>query len=61
MALRLHLLARNNEKSPGYQDNKTYSLGLSGTVTPAGGDAQFKRHVFSQAVRVVNVSARRDQ
>lgn len=61
MTLRLHLLARNNDKSPGYQDNKTYSLGLSGTVTPAGGDAQFKRHVFSQAVRVVNVSARRDQ
>lgn len=59
MAVRLHLLARNNERSVGYQDTKTYSLGLAGT-TAAANDG-FKRRVFSQLIRVVNPSSRRDQ
>lgn len=59
MAVRLHLLARNNERSAGYQDTKTYNLGLAGT-TVATNDA-FKRRVFSQLIRVVNPSSRRDQ
>ena len=59
MALRMHLLARNNDRSAGYTDSKTYNLGLAGT-TVATNDA-FKRHAFSQLVRVVNPSARRDQ
>lgn len=59
VALRIHLLARNNERSAGYTDSKTYTLGLAGT-TAATNDA-FKRHVFSQLIRVVNPSARRDQ
>lgn len=59
MAVRLHLLARNNERSAGHQDTKTYNLGLEGTTT-ATHDA-FKRRVFGQLVRVVNPSARRDQ
>jgi type IV pilus assembly protein PilW len=58
MTLRIHLLARNNERSGGYQDTKTYNLGLDGTTT-ATNDG-FKRRVFSQLVRVVNVSSRRD-
>lgn len=59
MAVRLHLLARNNERSAGYQDTKTYNLGLAGT-TAATNDA-FKRRIFSQLIRVVNPSSRRDQ
>lgn len=59
MAVRVHLLARNNERSQGYVDTKRYDLGLAGTTT-ATGDG-FKRHVFSQVVRVVNLSARREQ
>lgn len=59
MALRIHLLARNNERSGGHLDSKTYSLGLAGT-TVASNDA-FKRHVFSQLIRVVNPSSRREQ
>lgn len=59
MALRVHLLARNNESSSGYQDSKTYNLGLSGT-TVATNDG-FKRRVFSQLIRVVNPSSRRDR
>jgi type IV pilus assembly protein PilW len=59
MALRVHLLARDNESSAGYQDGKTYQLGLAGTST-ATSDS-FKRHVFSQLIRMVNPSSRRDQ
>lgn len=59
MAVRLHLLARNNERSVGYQDTKTYNLGLAG-ATVATNDG-FKRRVFSQLIRVVNPSSRRDQ
>lgn len=59
MAMRIHLLARNNERSVGYKDDKTYSLGLAGS-TLATNDT-FKRHVFSQMIRLVNPSSRRDQ
>lgn len=59
MAVRLHLLARNNERSAGHTDTKTYNLGLEGT-TAATNDG-FKRRVFSQLIRVVNPSSRRDQ
>lgn len=59
MALQLHLLARSNESSAGYLDSKTYNLGLSGTTTAT--NDHFKRRVFSQMIRVVNPSSRRDQ
>lgn len=59
MALRVHLLARNNERTGGYSDTKIYNLGLSGNTTATNDN--FKRHVFSQLIRVVNPSSRRDQ
>lgn len=59
MALRVHLLARNNESSAGHQDSKTYNLGLSGTTVATNDN--FKRRVFSQLIRVVNPSSRRDR
>ncbi len=59
MSVRVNLLARNNERSAGYQDTKAYTLGLDGT-TAATNDA-FKRRVFSQLIRLVNPSARREQ
>ncbi len=59
VAIRVNLLARNNERSAGYQDTKTYTLGLDGTTT-ATNDA-FKRRVFSQLIRLVNPSSRREQ
>lgn len=58
MALRLNLLARNTERSPGHTDTATYNLGLAGNTT-ATNDA-FKRRAFSQLVRLVNPSGRRD-
>ncbi len=71
VALRVHLLARSNESSPGYVDPKTYAMGYNSaaavqTVTPAtdayGNNVRpYKRRLFSQLIRVVNPSSRRDQ
>jgi len=57
VAARLNVLARNLEADTGYTDDKTYDLGLAGTVTPLG---SYKRHVYNAVVRVVNPSARRE-
>ena len=71
VALRVHLLARSTESSAGYLDPKTSSLGYDSaaaaqTVTPAtdayGNNVRsYKRRLFSQLIRVVNPSSRRDQ
>ena len=62
MAVRVHLLARNNEPTAGNDDSKTYNLGLgaASTVVPAGTLRLFKRHAYSQLVRVINPSGRRE-
>ncbi|MFC3111357.1 PilW family protein [Undibacterium arcticum] len=59
MAIRVNLLARNNDATGGFIDDKTYKLGLAGDVTPT--DKTYKRHVFTQLVRAVNPSSRREQ
>jgi type IV pilus assembly protein PilW len=59
MAVKVYLLARNLEKTPGFTDDKTYALGTAGTITPATADRGYRRHVFVQSVRLVNPSARR--
>jgi type IV pilus assembly protein PilW len=72
MTVQVHLLARNNETSSGYLDKKSYNLGLAGmaaapSATSAASAAitltgtQFKRKVFTQQIRLINPSARRDQ
>ncbi len=57
VSIRLFLLARNIEPTPGYTDTKTYNLGLAGSSTPGGA---YKRHVFSAVVRLINPSSRRE-
>lgn len=57
VAVNVHLLARNLETSPGYTDNKTYTLG-STTFAPGDG---FRRHVYSSLVRLNNPSGRQDR
>jgi type IV pilus assembly protein PilW len=62
VSVRLFLLARNIDPSPGYVDAKTYTLGhdaLGGMITVTPGDA-YRRHVYSSLVRVVNSAERRD-
>lgn len=58
VAVKLYLLARSIEPSPGHTDNKTYKLG-SAAALPAYND-QYKRHVFSTTVRLTNVAGRRE-
>lgn len=58
VSVRIHLLARATEASPGYVDGRTYALGVGGVeVTP--GDA-FRRRVLSATVRLMNVGGRRE-
>jgi type IV pilus assembly protein PilW len=60
MSLKIHLLARATEKTPGYTDTKSYALGASlpASAASAANDG-YPRHVFVQSVRLVNPSARR--
>lgn len=63
VAVRINVLARNVDATPGHTDTKTYRLGTNADgsaneVTP-GGD--YKRHVFTGLVRVINVSQRRER
>jgi type IV pilus assembly protein PilW len=64
-AVKVNLLARNSETSPGYVNNKNYTLGLkadgTSNVFPATGtygDA-YKRHAYNAAVRLDNPAGRR--
>lgn len=57
VAVRLHLLTRNLEPTSGYADNKSYRLG---DVTVAGGGDGYKRHVYSEFVRLNNPAGRRE-
>lgn len=59
VSVKITLLARNLETSAGYTDTKNYTLGLAGTHTPAAAD-HYKRHVYTQAIRLVNPSSRRE-
>lgn len=56
-AAKLYVLARSRETTPGYTDTKTYTLG-STTLGPFNDN--YKRHVFSTAVRLPNISSRRE-
>jgi type IV pilus assembly protein PilW len=57
MSMRISLLVRSLEPSPGYSDTKTYDMGAVGS-TVAAKDG-YRRHVFVQTVRLVNPSGRR--
>ncbi|MCD6679701.1 MAG: PilW family protein [Burkholderiaceae bacterium] len=62
-AVKLHLLARNIESSPGFKDSRTYLLGHNddGSQVSVGpfNDA-FPRHVYSTSVRASNLAGRRE-
>jgi type IV pilus assembly protein PilW len=57
VALRLHVLSRSERTSAGPNDTKTYTLAGS-TLGPFNDG--FRRHVFTQTVRLHNVSSRRE-
>lgn len=69
VALQIHILARNLEKTTGYSDTGTYDLGEAGSLNLGGStlpspytaaDRSYKRRLFSTLVRANNVSMRRD-
>ncbi len=63
VAAKIYLLARNLTTTAGYNDQKTYYLGLKadGTTNSVGAsssDNAYKRHVFTSVVRLNNVAGR---
>lgn len=62
VGVRVHLLARNTQPTPGYTDTKSYVLGLTAdgddNTIDAAEDA-FKRHVFQSQVALPNPAGRR--
>jgi type IV pilus assembly protein PilW len=56
VSVKVNVLARDTEATPGVNDAKTYQLGRT-TVGPLGG--AFKRHAYSVVVRAINASGTR--
>lgn len=63
VSLKLYVLARSESTSPGHTDTKSYCM----TSTCADADDRvgpfndgYKRHLFTQAIRLVNISNRRE-
>lgn len=62
VAIRLHLVSRATEPSPGFSDTRTYALGLEGTATfslTALGDA-WKRRAYTTTARLNSVAGVRE-
>lgn len=57
VAVKLYVLVRSEKTTPGYTDTKKYEMG-STTLGPF--DDAYKRHLFTQTVRLTNISARRE-
>jgi type IV pilus assembly protein PilW len=70
VTLKVYVLARAEDPTTGYTDNKTYSLGSASTMcsttsTDSGCalkvlQSDIKRHVFTSTIRLNNVSGRRE-
>jgi Tfp pilus assembly protein PilW len=68
VAVKIYVLARSRDTTPGYTDTKTYCLGQTNSDGScpaanliAAANDQYKRHVFSSSVRLINISGRREQ
>jgi type IV pilus assembly protein PilW len=57
VAVKVYVLVRSENKTAGYTDVKTYNLG-STTLGPFNDG--YRRHLYSQTIRLVNVSTRRE-
>jgi type IV pilus assembly protein PilW len=61
VAVRIWVLARADQPTPGYTDRKTYTLGSEGGGQTLGPfNDGFKRRVFATTARLVNVTGRRE-
>jgi len=59
VAVRMHLLARNTRQTGNYKDEKVYNLGPAVVLGPF--NDKYKRHAYSEVVRLMNVSGRREE
>lgn len=55
--IKLFVLVRSDTPTPGYTDTKTYVMGSS-SLGPF--NDQYKRHLFTQSIRLTNISSRRE-
>lgn len=58
VGVRIHLLSRATERSPGFADQKTFALGLSGTRGPFNDN--FKRRAYTVTSRLHNIAGPRE-
>lgn len=69
VAVKIHVLARSADQTPGYADTRSYTLGTQ-TLCPANSSdsactsktllPQYRRHAFATSIRLNNVAGRRD-
>jgi type IV pilus assembly protein PilW len=57
MTAHIYVLARNLDPSSGFTDTKSYALG---PVTVGAQNDSFRRHAYTQLVRLYNPSQRRE-
>ena len=60
VAMKIWIIARTDEETAGYTDTKTYRGGSNPVVTYDPVDDGFKRHVFSNTIRIHNAAGRRE-
>jgi type IV pilus assembly protein PilW len=60
ISVKLFVLARNAEISPGHNDTKTYLLGSAAPVVRAAANDRFKRHVFTGETILANLAGRKE-
>jgi type IV pilus assembly protein PilW len=66
VTVRIDLLMRNTSKSQGFTDTKVYNLGIDPLntsnpyVSVGPFNDQYRRHVYASEVRLVNLSARKE-
>jgi type IV pilus assembly protein PilW len=58
VGVRINMLSRSTEPSPGFTDSKTYALGLAGTRGPFNDN--YKRRAYTVTSRLNNVSGPRE-
>ena len=59
-AVRVNVLASTLKPSPGWMDNRTYDLGRGGNVKSGPFNDGYKRHVYAEVARAVNVAGPRE-
>ena len=57
-SVKVYVLSRNLEETPGWKDEKIYGMGLSGNVGPF--NDKYKRHVYTAQIALPNRSGSRE-